>query len=165
MFRIHRILLGVVAAGALHGQITQLDLHFQSRDVDFSTANSTTPFKSGTSLPSVCSVGQMFFVLNAPAGANLYGCTSLNGWTLESTSGSGGSGAFMARQLGDFAVVSSSGTVLSIGANFSLATPCNVRFGALVYSFTGGGSVSISGGTGLAYIYMSSAGALTVGHN
>jgi len=165
MFRSHLILLIAGAASALHGQITQLDLHFQSRDVDFSTANSTAPFKSGASLPSVCSAGQMFFLLNAPAGANLYGCTSLNGWTLESTSGSGGSGASMASQLGDFAVVSSSGTVLSIGANCSLATPCNVRFGALVYSFTGGGSVSISGGTGLAYIYMSSAGALTVGHN
>jgi hypothetical protein len=165
MCRIHRILLLSAAASALHGQITQLDLNFQSRDVDFSNANSTAPFKSGASLPSVCSVGQMFFVLNAPAGANLYGCTSLNGWTLESTSGSGGSGASMASQLGDFAVVSTSGTVLSIGANCSLATPCNVRFGALVYSFTGGGAVSISAGTGLAYIYMSSAGALTVGHN
>jgi hypothetical protein len=165
MFRFRRILLMVGAAAALHGQITQLDLHFQSRDVDFSTANSTAPFKSGTSLPSICSVGQMFFMLNAPAGSNLYGCTSLNGWTLESTSGGGGSGASMASQLGDFAVLSSSGTVLTMGANCSASTPCNVRFGALVYSFTSGGSVSISAGTGLAYIYMSSAGALTVGHN
>jgi hypothetical protein len=164
MFRIHRILLGVVAAGALHGQITQLDLHFQSRDIDFSTANSTTPFKSGTSLPSVCSVGQMFFLLNAPPGANLYGCTSLNGWTLESTSGSG-PGASMASQLGDFAVVRNSATVLTIGANCSVTTPCIVRFGSLVYSFASGGSVSISAGTGLAYVYVSSAGALTVGHN
>jgi len=165
MFRFRRILLMVGAAAALHGQITQLELHFQSRDVDFSTANSTAPFKSGTSLPSICSVGQMFFMLNAPAGSNLYGCTSLNGWTLESTSGGGGSGASMASQLGDFAVLSSSGTVLTMGANCSASTPCNVRFGALVYSFTSGGSVSISAGTGLAYIYMSSAGALTVGHN
>src|SRR5580704_16702130 len=117
MCRIHRILLVACAAGALHGQITQLDLHFQSRDVDFSTANSTTPFKSGTSLPSVCSVGQMFFLLNAPAGANLYGCTSLNGWTIESNSGGGGSGASKASQLGDFAVVRTSATVLTIGAN------------------------------------------------
>ncbi|HXA67357.1 MAG TPA: hypothetical protein VNV82_19520 [Bryobacteraceae bacterium] len=165
MFRFHLILLIAGAASALHGQITQLDLHFQSRDVDFSTANSTAPFKSGASLPSVCSAGQMFFLLNAPAGANLYGCTSLNGWTLESTPSSGGSGASMASQLGDFAAVSSSGTVLTIGANCSVTTPCNVRFGALVYSFTSGGSVSISAGTGVAYIYMSSAGALTVGHN
>ncbi len=165
MFRFQQILLIIVAAGALHGQITQLDLHFQSRDVDFSTANSTTPFKSGTSLPSVCSVGQMFFLLNAPAGANLYGCTSLNGWTIESNSGGGGSGASMASQLGDFAVVRTSATVLTIGANCSVTTPCIVRFGSLVYSFASGGSVSISAGTGLAYVYVSSAGALTVGHN
>jgi len=46
MFRIHRILLIIGAAGALHGQITQLDLHFQSRDIDFSTSNATKPFKS-----------------------------------------------------------------------------------------------------------------------
>ena len=165
MFRFKQTLLLIGAAGALNAQITQLDLHFQSRDVDFSTANSTAPFKSGTSLPSICSVGQMFFMLNAPAGSNLYGCTSLNGWTLESTSGSGGSGASMASQLGDFAVVSSSGTVLSIGANCSVTTPCIVSFGSLVYSFVSGGSVSISAGTGLAYVYVSSAGALTVGHN
>ena len=41
MFRIQKILLVLVAAGVLHGQTTQLDLHFQSRDVDFSTANAT----------------------------------------------------------------------------------------------------------------------------
>jgi hypothetical protein len=164
MFRFQQILWIIGAAGALNAQITQLDLHFQSRDVDFSTANSTTPFKSGTSLPSLCSVGQMFFLLNAPAGANLYGCTALNGWTLESSSGSG-SGASMASQLGDFAVVRTSATGLSIGANCSVTTPCIVRFGSLVYSFANGGSVSISAGTGLAYVYVSSAGALTVGHN
>jgi hypothetical protein len=164
MFRIHRILLIIGAAGALHGQITQLDLHFQSRDIDFSTSNATKPFKSGTTLPSVCGMGEMFFLLNAPPGANLYGCTSLNGWTLESTSGSG-SGASMASQLGDFAVVRTSATVLTIGANCSVTTPCIVSFGSLVYSFVSGGSVSISAGTGLAYVYVSSAGALTVGHN
>jgi len=237
MCRIHRILLLAVVAGALHGQITQLDLHFQSRDIDFSTANATKPFKSGATLPSVCSIGEMFFLLNAPAGANLYGCTSLNGWTLEQASlpavtgnagkimttdgtsllfsalggdlsgspaavavtqiqgrpvssaapsagqalawnattlrwepqtiagSGGGSGASMASQLGDFAVARTSATVLTIGANCSVTTPCIVRFGSLVYSFASGGSVSISAGTGLAYVYVSSAGALTVGHN
>jgi hypothetical protein len=167
MYRIHRILLLAIVAGALHGQITQLDLHFQSRDIDFSIANATKPFKSGATLPSVCGIGEMFFSLNAPAGANLSGCTSLNGWTLESsTSGSGGgSGASMASQLGDFAVARANATVLTIGANCSVTTPCTVRFGSLVYTFASAGSVSISAGTGLAYVYVSSAGALTVGHN
>jgi len=235
MVRFHKILLLAFAGGVLHGQVTQLDLHFQSRDIDFSAANATKPFKSGTSLPSVCSVGEMFFWLNAPAGENLYGCTSLNAWTLEEpaypavtgnsgkvmttdgtsmlfsslggdisgspaavavtqiqgrpvssatpgsgqalvwnastshwepqTIASGGSGASMAAQLGDFAVSGTSATVLAIGANCSVATPCTVRFGSLVYSFASGASVSISAGSGVAYIYISSAGALTVGHN
>src|SRR5256885_8700315 len=92
MFRIHQILLLGLAAGVLHGQVTQLDLHFQSRDVDFSTANATKPFKSGTTFPSVCAVGEMFFKTDGPAGANLYGCTALNSWSLESTSAGGAGG-------------------------------------------------------------------------
>ncbi len=163
MFRIQQLLLMIAAAGVLHGQITQLDLHFQSRDVDFSTANATKPFKSGATLPVICGTGEMFFNLTAPAGSNLYGCTSLNAWTLESTS-SGGSGV-MASQLGDFAVARSSATVLTIGANCAVSTPCNVRFGSLVYSFASGGSVSVSAGTGVAYVYISATGALTVGQN
>lgn len=164
MCRVQQILLFIFAAAILHGQITQLDLHFQSRDVDFSTANATKPFKSGATLPSICGVGEMFFNLTGPAGANLYGCTSLNAWTLQS-SGSGGSGASMASQLGDFAAVRSSATVLAIGASCSVQTPCTARFGSLVYSFAAGGSVSITAGSGLAYVYVSSAGTLTVGHN
>lgn len=40
----------------------------------------------GTSLPATCSVGQKFFKTNATAGQNLYGCTSINTWTLQSGS-------------------------------------------------------------------------------
>ena len=235
MFRISWFVLVALHAATLYGQITQVDLRYQSKNVDFSGAGATKPFKSGTSLPSVCAVGEMFFKVDAPSGANLYGCTSMNTWTLEQTglpavngnsgkvlttdgtslffgslggdisgpatgatvtqiqgrpisSGApgsgqalvwnassgrwepqnisgGGSGASMASQLGDFIVTRSSATTLTIGAGCSSSTPCNVRFGNVVYSFAGGGSVSISGGTGLAYIYISSAGALTVGHN
>ena len=237
MVRLHPILLAAFGSVLLNAQITQLDLHFQSRDIDFSAANATKPFKSGTALPSVCNIGEMFFWLNAPAGANLYGCTSLNGWTLEEaglpivtgnsgkilttdgtsllfnslggdvsgspsavtvtqlqgrpvssaapsagqalawnattlrwepqtvSAGGGGSGASMASQLGDFVVVRTSATTLTIGADCSVTTPCMTRFGSLVYSFASGGSVSVSAGTGLAYVYISSAGALTIGHN
>jgi len=165
MVRIHQILLAAVTSGALYGQITQLDLHFQSRDVDFSAATATKPFKSGSSFPSVCAVGEMFFKIDGPAGANLYGCTATNAWTLESTSGGSSGGASMVSQLGDFMVARTSSTILSMGANCSLTTPCMIRFGSLVYSFSSGGSVSISAGTGTAYVYISSAGALTIGHN
>ena len=164
MFRFSQLLCPMLGAGLVYGQITQLDLHFQTKDVDFSTANATKPFKSGTTLPSVCSVGEMYFKQDAAAGANLYGCTSVNAWTLEQTS-SGSGGATMAAQLGDFAVTRTSATALSIGANCSAATPCDVRFGSLLYSFPAGATVSISSGTGMAYIYVSSTGALTVGHN
>ena len=66
----------------LHGQ-TMVDLGRQTRNVDFTAAISTKPFKSGTTLPATCSVGEMFFKSNAPAGTNLYACTSLNSWSAQ----------------------------------------------------------------------------------
>ncbi len=147
--------------GALYGQLTQVDLRLQSRDVDFSAASATKPFKSGTGLPSACGQGEMYYRLDAAAGMNVYGCTATNSWTLEQ----GPPAASMASQLGDFAVTRSSATVLAIGANCSTATPCVVRFGGLVYSFAAGATAAISAGSGLAFVYVSSAGALTVGSN
>jgi hypothetical protein len=163
MTPIHRVLLALLCGGALQAQITQIDLRLQSKDVDFSAANLTKPFKSGTGFPSTCSVGEMFYKLDASAGANLYACTALNSWTLEQ--GSGGGGASSASQLSDFAVTRTSATTLGIGANCSVSTPCQVRFGSLVYSFGSGATVTISAGSGLAFVYVSSSGALTVGHN
>jgi hypothetical protein len=90
----------------------------------------------------------------------------INGYN-GGTGGSGGSpapgGAGMAGQLGDFAVVITSPTTLSIGSNCSISTPCNVRFGTQVYSITAAGGVTITGGSGLVYIYMDTTGALTAG--
>jgi hypothetical protein len=63
---------------------TLVDLRTQSKSVDFSGANSTKPLKSGAVLPATCSIGEMFFKTNAPAGSNLYACTALNAWTLQS---------------------------------------------------------------------------------
>jgi hypothetical protein len=103
----------------------------------------------------------MYYRLDASAGMNVYGCTATNSWTLEQ----GPPAASMASQLGDFAVRATSATTLAIGAGCSASTPCTVRFGALVYSFGAGATVTISAGSGLAFIYVSSAGALTVGHN
>jgi hypothetical protein len=159
---IHRILpIAMFGVGALHGQLTQLDLRLQSRDVDFSGASATKPFKSGTGLPSTCEQGEMYYRLDAASGMNVYGCTALNSWSLEQ----GPPAASMASQLGDFAVTWSSATVLTIGANCSTSTPCVVRFGALAYSFASSAAATISAGSGLAFIYVSSAGVLTVGHN
>jgi hypothetical protein len=73
-----------------------------------------------------------------------------------------GSGASMATQLGDFAVTRTSATVLTVGANCSAATPCNVRLGAHTYSFGTSATATITAGTGIAYIYVDTSGALTV---
>lgn len=37
----------------------------------------------GTTTPSICSIGQLFFKTNATAGQNIYGCTAANTWTVE----------------------------------------------------------------------------------
>jgi hypothetical protein len=221
---------------------TMIDLRTQSKSVDFSGANTTKPFASGTVLPSTCAVDQVFFLASAAPGANVYGCASQNTWSLEGGNGTGGggstlppvsgqagkalttdgtnylwtslggglsgslgaatvtqiqglpiaagtpvsgqiltwtgsswspqnapagggggSGATMASQLGDLQVTRTSNTELSIGPNCSAATPCNLRFGTLLYSFTSGATVNLTSGTGSAFIYLTSAGALTVG--
>lgn len=69
--------------GLLQAQ-TLVDLRTQSKSVDFSSANTTKPFKSGTVLPATCTVGEAFFQTNAAPGLNLYACTAVNSWTLLS---------------------------------------------------------------------------------
>ena len=144
---------------------TQIDLQAQGKNVDFSGAPTTRPLKSGVALPSTCSVGDMFFLTNVTAGANLYGCTATNAWMLESSGTGGGSSVQNASQLTDLAATYSSSTMLAIGATCSLATPCNVRLGSVTFSFTGSTSATISGGSGTAFIYIDSSGNLTVGNN
>jgi trimeric autotransporter adhesin len=99
--------------------------------------------------------------------------TPLNGQTLtwngaasewRPTTGGGGGGAGMASQLGDFATVRASSTALEIGQNCTVASPCNVRFGSRVYSFTSDAQATLTSGAGTAYVYISADGALTVGH-
>ena len=106
---IFRIALLAVFGGVLYGQLTQLDLRLQSRDVDFSAASATKPLKSGTGLPSSCGQGELYYRLDASAGMNVYGCTSPNSWTLEQ----GPPAASMASQLGDFGVTATNTTTLS----------------------------------------------------
>src|SRR5579862_2840627 len=75
------VLIGVVWAQ------TEVDLRTQSKNVDFSAAAATKPSKTGTTLPSVCSVGETFFRLDALPGANLYLCASTNSWTVLNGTG------------------------------------------------------------------------------
>jgi hypothetical protein len=78
----------LLSAGLANAQ-TQVDLQSQSKNIDFSGAAATRPVKTGTSLPSNCSVGELFFRIDASPGGNLYGCTATNTW---SQLGSGGGG-------------------------------------------------------------------------
>jgi hypothetical protein len=155
LFRLTLIvsLLAVSAAGQ-----TQIDLRTQAKDVDFSGASSTKPIQTDTSLPAVCSLGQTFLLTSASLGQNLYMCTAANVWTRQG-------GAAMLAQLADFTVTYTTAQTLAIGANCSTATPCNVRIGTTVYSFSQGCTATVAGGTGTAYIYFDSTGALTIGHN
>src|SRR6266404_1396603 len=89
----HRFVIMAALLAALTGAAvcqTLVDLRTQSKSVDFSAANTTKPFKTGTPLPATCGVGEMFYKSDAPPGANLYGCTSVNNWTLQSSSSGGG---------------------------------------------------------------------------
>jgi hypothetical protein len=86
---------------------TAVDLRTQAKSVDFSGASYTKLFKAGLSLPAVCSVGESFFKTDAPAGSNLYLCTSQNTWTVQ-----GGSGASLPTMAGNAdKLLSNNGTI------------------------------------------------------
>ncbi len=74
-------------------------------------------------------------------------------------------GALLSSQLMDFSVIETNSTTLSVGSSCSAATPCNFRFGASTYSVTAPASVSLTGGSGTAYVYLMSNGTLAVGSN
>ena len=63
-----------------------IDLKTQTKSVDFTGAAYTKPFKSGSALPATCGTGEAFLNTGAPAGQNLYTCTSPNTWTIQSGS-------------------------------------------------------------------------------
>jgi hypothetical protein len=62
---------------------TQIDLRTQTKSVDFTAAVSTKPLKTGAVLPATCVVGDMFFNTAATPGANLYGCTAVDTWSIQ----------------------------------------------------------------------------------
>lgn len=43
--------------------------------------------QKGTTPPTKCTIGQLFFDTDATAGSNVYGCTAANTWTLQGGSG------------------------------------------------------------------------------
>ena len=90
---------------------TQINLQTQSKG----------PGKTGTVIPATCTVGEVFFKSNAPAGSNLYGCTATNIWTQE-----GGSVSTGGTLGGDLSGSSSAATVIAIrNRTISTSTPSN----------------------------------------
>jgi hypothetical protein len=87
----------------------------------------------------------MFYLTNAAAGTNLYGCTTANTWTPE------GSGGIIqsATQLTDLQPIRTSSTVLTIGLNCSATLPCNVALNGVTYKFTGPMTVTNAAGSPL----------------
>lgn len=83
------VLAGGISATPLWAQ-KKVDLKNQGRNIDFGDFTNTRPVKTGGSLPTSCSIGELFFLTNTPPGANLYGCTSANTWTSQR----GGTGSF-----------------------------------------------------------------------
>jgi hypothetical protein len=81
-----RSFLVISFAVSVFGQ-TQINLREQARVVDFSQASWTKPFKTGLSLPALCSTGEIFYKLDAALGMNLYGCNATNTWTRLSGAG------------------------------------------------------------------------------
>ena len=71
---------GLVLVWTASGQ-TKLSLSSQSKDVDFTGAASTRPFRSGSTLPAACGTGESFYLTTATPGQNLYACTGANQWT------------------------------------------------------------------------------------
>jgi len=68
-------------------------------DVDLSGKTTTKPVKTGTSLPSTCAAGELFYDTDATAGQNLYGCTATDTWTLQGDGGGSGGAPTSAQYL------------------------------------------------------------------
>ena len=153
-----RISVGILASTVLLAAQTQVDLSTQSRHVDFSAASATKPAKTGTSLPVTCGLGEAFFLTTAAPGANWYLCTATNIWALQ---GAGGGGGGVPGDSVPVAITASD--TLTIGSTCSTAQPCNVRMGSSVFGVTGVMKAVVSSGTDTAYVYVTPAGAFTVG--
>jgi hypothetical protein len=81
--RMRRLITFLMAAASLPAAAqTRVDLRTQSKSVDFTAASSTRPLKAGVTLPATCTVGEMFFKTDGPAGRNVYGCANADTWQL-----------------------------------------------------------------------------------
>lgn len=148
---------------------TRIDLKSQGRNVDFSDATSTRPFKVGTTLPATCKTGDMFFLTTAPAGNNTFGCIATNVWSSEgassgtpgavnSVSGKSGTVTLEASDINDCRLSRASATTLAVSA-------CSFGFPGLSRRVLAPSTVTLLSGSGLLYVYARPGGNLEVIRN
>src|SRR5579859_3315936 len=117
----------------LAGFISIVDLQNQGKNPNFSAMPGTYPATTGTTLPATCGVGQMYFKTNAPAGSNIYLCTSTNIWNPIAVTPL----AFS---------MTISGNTEILGASCTTNTPCIVDNGAgSIFILTSSVSCAVSG--------------------
>ena len=116
------VLCAILWGTTLAGQ-TLVDLRTQSKSVDFGSAQSTRPLKTGSVLPATCVLGEMFFLTTSTPGGNLYGCSSTNTWSQQAGGpGGGGDGAGTVTVLNTGTPVGARGALdLSTGQGIVLA--------------------------------------------
>lgn len=136
------LILGLISQ--VPGAPTKIDLKTQSQNADFSLFPLLS-IPTNTTLPGSCSIGQVFFLSTAIAGQNIYGCTSSNTWTLQSagTSGGGGGGALTL----PLPVTFISTTLLHIGTGSAQCVHNPINYPSI-------GGITLSSGSGSAYIYI-----------
>ena len=139
----------LLAGGVVQAQ-TAVDLQRQGKNVDFSGAAETKPSRTGEVLPATCTTGASFVKLSAPAGQNLYLCTSTNIWSLQVGSDASRCGT------------SAGGAIMTVQAEASPATPCQYRINEGLFSFTAPVVFTITGGSGngVANAYLAQSGAI-----
>jgi hypothetical protein len=152
--------IGAAVAASLLNAATKIDVKTQTKNVDLAGAMSVRPFRTGAVLPLRCQPGEMFFKTDATPGANSYGCTATDTWTVQGQSTSAGGGTATGAPL---QVTRTDNTELVVGSDCTPTAVCNVRIGSRVYSFTSAATATLSSGQGTVYVYVAGDGSIVVG--
>ncbi|HLZ39381.1 MAG TPA: hypothetical protein VKQ11_00370 [Candidatus Sulfotelmatobacter sp.] len=109
-----------------------------------------------------CAAGEIAMVLSATLGQQIYENSGTGACVWTQQGGGGGGGASWASQLNDWLITRTSATVLTICQGASSTTPCAFRIGTRVWTFTAASTVTLTTGTGLAYIAGDASGVIGV---
>ncbi len=126
---------------------TQVDVRTQTKNVDFSGAASTIPAKSGSTLPTSCKLGEMFFNTNNAPGQNLYLCAPANTWTVLVSGSSSTNGSVLSATAGQFAYYSANGTTVNGHTLVAGDIPALNYQTPLTFTGTGAKTASSTGST------------------